>query len=275
MFPLIYHIRDFDEELYLSVWIINMLERFRPFRLSYFGGASHIVLLTNDLENEFLEDNLISSIPQAIPISQFRKTKQKFEKNVSKFERNIQVNDEEKQISVYHFNSLKQLPRLFNEIGRQILQTIINGSYTTFSPSEWQYASKKAFIDSEKFQRLTEIIEHLGCEINEEGIVRIEQNPFVFFVDFYKNEIKASMSKCEKCSSSCKQIKKLCVIEDEEGFATIPDFNCLKALGAVYAIKSKSFLELKGKKVSEDITYQLNSLKRSFLFNCPQKKKEL
>jgi len=86
--------------------------------------------------------------------------------------------------------------------------------------------------------------------------------------------VKAFISSCLDCEKGCKHYRKLCVIEEDQGFSNFIHFDNLRALAILYSIHDGNFANLTGARKREDIDYQLKKLRSLYEVNCDFHKDE-
>ena len=138
-----------------------------------------------------------------------------------------------------------------------------------FNPKMVKPSNIFKLYNKRSFEKVQDIISRLGYELNEDGIVILPKDNYTFEIDFYRNQVKANITNCLTCEKQCKHYRKLCVIEENQGFSSSLHFDNLRALAILYSIHDNVFVDLNGGKTSEDIQNQLRRLKEIYEVNCP------
>ena len=104
--------------------------------------------------------------------------------------------------------------------------------------------------------------------MNDDGKVIVSKPVFTYEIDFLRNSITANITRCTTCEKHCKHYRKLCVVEDIQGYSNSGYIDNLRALAILYSIHDGNFTSLQGVKPQEDVEYQLNRLKSLYETNC-------
>ena len=276
MYPLIEHIETPMGTLSMSIWIISTLDRFSQFRMGYYSGASHSIILCNDQEEFDNFESLYNMTPSGVPITILKKT----EIEVEFDQENLLVTNEslfenQGRTTNYRFISdLDSIRQIFKDIGRRISEDIASGQYHTFTPQLVNPKNIFRFFDKKSFEKVQELVGNLGYELDEQGVVRITKDKFTFDIDFYRNQVTANISKCLLCEKRCKHYRKLCVIQEDQGYSNHIHFDNLRALAILYSIHDGDFVKLVGKNAKEDIDFQLQRLQQMYMINCEFEQEE-
>ncbi|NHJ31323.1 MAG: hypothetical protein FK732_00530 [Asgard group archaeon] len=273
MYPLIFRLETPLGKLCMSIWIINDSPRFNQFRMAYYSGSSHsIILCKNQGEYENISD-LYTLTPQGVPIT-LLSVGNSFESSENILPNSIP--DEEHRSPIYFdkINELESISTVFNEIGLKIAQDILSGEYQTFSPQLVKPSNIYKLYNKKSFDKAQNLVNRLGYNLQENGIVTLVKNGFTFEIDFYRNEVKVYLSSCLTCEKGCKHYRKLCVIEEDQGYSNFIHFDNLRALAILYSIHDGNFESLTGDRKHEDIEYQLKKLRTLFEVNCEFHKEE-
>ncbi len=273
MYPLIFRLVTPLGKLCMSIWIINDSPRFNQFRMAYYSGSSHSIILCRDQEENENISNLYSLTPQGVP-STILKVGNDFENSENTLPDSIP--DEEHRSPIYFktISELQSISAVFNEIGMKIAQDILSGEYQTFSPQLIKPSNVFKLYNKKSFDKAQTLVKKLGYVLQENGIVTIIKDGFTFDIDFYRNQVKAFISSCLDCEKGCKHYRKLCVIEEDQGFSNFIHFDNLRALAILYSIHDGNFVNLTGARKREDINYQLKKLKSLYEINCEFHKDE-
>lgn len=268
MYPLISRISTDLGTLCMSIWIISMDSRFEQFRMAYYSGSFHSIVLCNNNEDSSIID-LFNVTPQGIPTTVLSISNE--EASDSEFELPdgfISENDQ-RTIAIRTINNINDITSIFEEIGQKITQELISGEYQTFTPQMVKPSNIFKLYNRRSFEKVQNIITHLGYELNSDGIVILPKRLYTFEIDFYRNQVKANITSCLTCEKRCKHYRKLCVVEEDQGFSNSLHFDNLRALAILYSIHDDEFINLTGGKSSEDIFHQLKRLKEIYEVNCP------
>ena len=76
------------------------------------------------------------------------------------------------------------------------------------------------------------------------------------------------------CEKQCKHFRRLCVIEEDQGYSNFIHFDNLRALAILYSIHDNEFNSLIGNHRREDIQFQLDKIKSLFEINCTFEQEE-
>jgi len=273
MYPLISRIDTPLGKLCMSIWIISSAERFSQFRMAYYSGSSHSIVLAKQTESYENLNYLYQLSPRGVPVTILTVS------NSSKKskDKKLQITEEEENrlISYNKIDSISDLSTIFNEIGQKISQDILSGEYQTFNPQLIKSSNIFKLYNKKSFEKVQDLINRLGYQLNENGTVLVEKDNYTFEIDFYRNQVKASISNCLSCNQKCKHYRKLCVVEEDQGYSNQIHFDNLRALAILYSIYDGNFTSLPGEKPREDIQYQLYRLRSLYEVNCPEYKDEL
>ncbi|NHJ38542.1 MAG: hypothetical protein FK731_00815 [Asgard group archaeon] len=270
MYPLISRITTDLGTLCMSIWIISLDSRFEQFRMAYYSGSSHSIILHNSNDDCSLTD-LINITPRGIPTTFLTISSNSNEEQIVDLTlpNGFITDNDQRSISIRTINDINEITTIFEEIGQLIAQELISGEYQTFTPQMVKPSNIYKLYNKRSFEKVQEIINRLGYELNNEGIVILPKNLFTFEIDFYRNQVKANISNCLTCKKQCKHYRKLCVVEEDQGFSNSLHFDNLRALAILYAIHDNEFVSLAGGKASEDIFQQLRRLREIYEVNCP------
>ena len=267
MYPLIYRMETPLGKLCMSIWIINENPRFNQFRMAYYSGSSHsIILYRNQSEYETISD-LYTLTPQGVPTTILSVGNSN---DITENQLPDSIPDEEHRSPIFFksVNELSSLDKIFSEIGLKIAQDILSGEYQTFSPQLVKPSNVFKLYNKKSFDKAQNLVRRLGYNLQENGIVTIKKDGFTFDIDFYRNQVKAFISTCLSCEKGCKHYRKLCVIEEDQGFSNFIHFDNLRALAILYSIHDGNFVTLTGERKREDIEYQLKRLRSLYEVNC-------
>ncbi len=273
MYPLIYRLETPLGKLCMSVWIINDNPRFNQFRMAYYSGSSHSIILCNSPEEYDNMVDLYTLTPQGVPTTILSIG---MDNIFTENQLPESIPSEELRSPIY-FKSLEQLESIstiFNEIGLKITQDILSGEYQTFTPQLVKPSNVFKLYNKKSFDKAQILVGRLGYTLQENGIVTIYKDDFTFEIDFYRNQVKAFITSCLNCEKGCKHFRKLCVIEEDQGFSNFIHFDNLRALAILYSIHDGNFISLTGERKREDIDYQLKRLWSLFEVNCEYYKEE-
>ena len=278
MYPLIEHITTPLGTLSVSIWIISSLDRFAQFRMGYYSGASHSIIHCNN-EEEFDDFvTLYNMTPAGVPTTILKRTRENDIEEID--QENFLLSNESlfenqgRVINYRCFSDIKSIRSIFRDIGIQISEDIASGAYHTFTPQITNPANIFKFYNRKSFDKVQKLVGSLGYELSEEGIVSISRDEFTFDIDFYRNQVTANVSNCLHCNKKCKHYRKLCVIEEDQGYSNHIHFDNLRALAILYSIHDGDFIKLLGKNSKEDIQFQLNRLKTMYKLNCEFEQEE-
>jgi len=273
MYPLIFRLETPLGKLCMSIWIINDNPRFNQFRMAYYSGSSHSIILCRDQEENENISNLYSLTPQGVPTTILN-----VGNNIENSENILpdSIPDEEHRSPIYFktINELQTISAVFSEIGMKIAQDILSGEYQTFSPQLIKPSNVFKLYNKKSFDKAQTLVKRLGYDLRENGLVTIIKDGFTFDIDFYRNQVKAFISSCLDCEKGCKHYRKLCVIEEDQGFSNFIHFDNLRALAILYSIHDGNFVNLVGARKREDIDYQLKKLRSLYEVNCDYHKDE-
>ncbi len=278
MYPLVEHIETSLGTLAMSIWIINTEEKFSQFRMGYFSGASQSIVLCNDQEELNNFEKLYLMTPTGVPTTVLSKNANDNELPLD--QENILLANEPlfenqgRMINYRKISDLQSIRTVFKDIGNKISEDIASGHYHIFTPDLVSPSNIYRFYNKESFNKVQELVGKLGYELNEKGIVSISQTEFSFEVDFYRNQVAAFISNCLHCEKKCKHYRKLCVIEEDQGYSNKIHFDNLRALAILYAIHDGDFEKLHGKNEKENISFQLQRLRNHYQVNCEFEQKE-
>ena len=278
MYPLVEHIQTPLGTLAMSIWIINTEERFSQFRMGYYSGASQSIVLCSDQEELDNFERLYLMTPTGVPTTVLAKINNDNEIPLDK-ENFLLANESlfENQGRIINYRNiadLQSIRTIFKDIGNKISEDIASGQYHTFTPDLVSPSNIYRFYNKESFDKVQQLVGNLGYELNERGIVSISKSEFSFEVDFYRNQVTAYISSCLHCEKKCKHYRKLCVIEEDQGYSNKIHFDNLRALAILYSIHDGDFEKLQGKSEKEDIDFQLQRLKNHYLVNCKFEQEE-
>ncbi|MBN1328795.1 MAG: hypothetical protein JXA54_04915 [Candidatus Heimdallarchaeota archaeon] len=273
MYPLISRVDTQLGRLCMSIWIISSAERFSQFRMAYYSGSSHSIILVKETESYENLSYLYQMSPRGVPVTIL--TISSSSKNYQNNRLEIDDEEENRLISYKTINSISDLNNIFDEIGIKISNDILSGEYRIFSPQLIKPSNVFKLYNIKSFEKVQDIISRLGYHLDDNGIVVINKNDFTFEIDFYRNQVKANVTNCLSCNQKCKHYRKLCVVEEEQGYSNQIHFDNLRALAILYSIYEGNFETLTGEKPKEDIKYQLHRLRSLYEVNCPEYKDEL
>ncbi len=273
MYPLIFRLETPLGKLCMSIWIINDSPRFNQFRMAYYSGSSHSIILCRDQEENENISNLYSLTPQGVP-STILKVGNDFENSENTLPDSIPDEGHRSPIYFKTISELQSISEVFNEIGMKIAQDILSGEYQTFSPQLIKPSNVFKLYNKKSFDKAQTLVKRLGYNLQENGVVTIIKDGFTFDIDFYRNQVKAFISSCLDCEKGCKHYRKLCVIEEDQGFSNFIHFDNLRALAILYSIHDGNFGNLTGARKREDIDYQLKKLRSLYEVNCDFHKDE-
>jgi hypothetical protein len=116
-----------------------------------------------------------------------------------------------------------------------------------------------------------DIAKKQGFEVNETHEVLFRRDDIVFRVNLQNNDIHAEISECTGCEEKCKAVKKLCIEVANKGYATLKGLGDLRILSILFAIKDGSIMNIKGTKPQEDISQQIEILRKTYAKKCKKK----
>lgn len=269
MYPFISRIETSLGILCLSNWIINPSQQFSQFRLPYYSGASHVIVLCNDqLEQENVND-LLALIPNGVPITLVTIGEKIIENDsLPQFIQEYLSEESTTKIRFQEIDTINNLSEVFHNIGQLIADSILSGEYETYIPDRTKTSKIRKLYLKRSFSKIQELVGNLGYTLEESGKVTVLQKKFTYEVDFYRNSVTANITKCQNCTESCKHYRKLCVVEDKQGYSNFGQFDNLRALAILYSIYNNSFTTLQGEKPHENVKYQLNRLDSLYQTNC-------
>lgn len=278
MYPLIERVETPIGTVCISIWIINTNERFDPFRLGYYSGASHTILLYRNQEDLNNFSQLHSYAPSGVPTTIL---------TLANSENDIQIDEQGIILDQNSFNALNRdllffrnisqisdLRIILNDLGQRIIEDIVAGEYRTFTPQIVKPSQYQEFYNNESMIKTKELVERLGYIFGENGKVNVMKDDFTFQIDFYRNQVTASISACENCEERCKHYRKLCVVEKAQGYSNAVQYDNLRGLAILYSLYDGNFFSLTGDRKKEDIEFQLNRLKTLYNANCRYMKEE-
>ncbi|NHJ04677.1 MAG: hypothetical protein EAX90_07635 [Candidatus Heimdallarchaeota archaeon] len=272
MYPLIERINTPLGILCMSIWIISTQQRFEQFRLGYYSGASHSIILCNNQEELNNISNLYQITPLGVPTTILKRIPNDTDESIDEqgilLINDIIEEDQSRPIFYHNFQSITDLKNVFQEIGQKIAEDIASGEYHTFTPQIMQPKNVYKLYNKRSFDKVQELVEKLGYKLEENGVVNIAKGDFIFEIDFYRNHVTAMINYCVKCNKKCKHYRRLCVLEQAQGYSNQIQFDNLRALAILYSIHDGQFLNLSGEKRIEDIQYQLQKLKSVYEANC-------
>ena len=272
MFPLIERIQTPLGTLCMSIWIISIDERFEQFRLGYYSGASHSIVLCNTEEELQTLSNLYSITPISIPTTILKRIPEDSNEAIDQegivLTEGLIEDNPGRTIFYRNISNTNDLKNIFNEIGQKISEEIISGEYRTFTPQLIRPRNIFKLYNKRSFEKVKELVEKLGYKLEENGIVHITRDDFTFEIDFYRNQVTAMINYCLECDRRCKHYRKLCVIEENQGYSNQIHFDNLRALAILYSLHDGEFLKLTGERKREDIKNQLRKLKELYYENC-------
>ncbi|NHJ84775.1 MAG: hypothetical protein FK734_04890 [Asgard group archaeon] len=271
MYPLISRIETSLGQLCMSIWIINPNDRFEQFRMAYYSGASHCIILTEKKSDLAQIVNLYRITPKGVPLTIITKNKP-----LSQVDTQYIINDDQNQtnISLKSYKDILSITAIFEDIGRKIARDILAGEYQTFSPQLVKPSNIFKLINKKSYDKANELVSRLGYELEPDGIINVHKDEFTFEIDFYRNQVKAKMTNCISCDKRCKHYRKLCVLEENQGYSNSIHFDNLRALAILYSIHDGDFELIPGSKPREDIRNQLKKLKDLYEVNCSYEKEE-
>ena len=273
MYPLISRIDTPLGKLNMSIWVISLDERFSQFRLSFYSGASHSIILCKNQE-EFDNINDVYTItPTGVPTTFIRQVANEDsdaeENQCMHFVTHANESlENQRQVFYQTINELTDLIGVFNDIGRKIADDIISGEFSTFTPQFVKQKNVYKLYNKRSFEKVRSLISKLGYDLLDNGQVIIPKDGFTFEIDFYRNQVKATMTSCLTCEKACKHFRRLCVIEEDQGYSNFIHFDNLRALAILYSIHDNEFKSLTGNHQREDISYQLQKIRTLFEINC-------
>jgi hypothetical protein len=273
MYPLIYRLETPLGKLCMSIWIINDSPRFNQFRMAYYSGSSHSIILCKNQEDYDNITRLYSLIPQGVPTT-ILSLGNNIVISENQLPDSIPSEEHRSPILFNSINKLESISNVFNDIGMKIAQDILSGEYQTFSPQLIKPSNIFKLYNKKSFDKAHSIVQRLGYNLQENGIVTIIKDGFTFDIDFYRNQVKAYITSCLNCEKGCKHYRKLCVIEEDQGFSNFIHFDNLRALAILYSIHDGNFVTLTGVRKREDIEYQLKKLRSLYEVNCEFHKDE-
>ncbi|NHK29755.1 MAG: hypothetical protein FK730_00285 [Asgard group archaeon] len=268
MYPLISRITTDLGTLCMSIWIISMDNRFDQFRMAYYSGSSHSIILHNNRDISSIS-NLFNITPQGIPTTFLSISNNETNDNEITLPDDIVAENDQRNIAIRTLNNLDDITSIFEEIGQRITQELISGEYQTFTPQMVKPSNIFKLYNKRSFEKVQDIIKSLGYELNEDGVVILHKDKYTFEIDFYRNQVKANITDCLTCEKQCKHYRKLCIVEEDQGFSNSLHFDNLRALAILYSIHDGEFVDLNGGKTSEDVQNQLRRLKEIYEVNCP------
>jgi len=279
MYPLISRVDTTLGKMNIAIWVISLAERFTQFRMSYYSGASHSIILANNQDEFNSINNIYSILPSGVPTTFVRQTTSEDSEDVDNQYLYFvsQENDSEtnqRQVFYRTINDIRDLKEVFKDIGLKIADDIISGEFSTFTPQLVKPSNIFKFYDKKSFEKVKSLIGRLGYELLETGQVIIPKGVFTFEIDFYRNQVKATITNCLTCERPCKHYRRLCVIEEDQGYSNFIHFDNLRALAILYSIHDNEFNSLIGDHRKEDVEYQLQKVKALYEVNCFNKKDE-
>jgi hypothetical protein len=271
MYPLISKITTDLGTLCMSIWIISTDDRFDQFRMAYYSGSSHTILFCNEEEELASISDLYNLAPQGVPITILT--------NNSESECDTDIIDsicenQERPILFKSISCLDDINTVFESIGHKIINDLLSGEYQTFTPQMVKPSNVYKLYNKKSFEKVEKLVNQLGYKLNNQGLVEISRGFYTFEIDFYRNQVKANVTCCLRCEKRCKHYRKLCVVEEDQGFSNTVHFDNLRALAVLYAIHEDEFVSLIGDKEKENITEQLLRLKEIYEINCSYYKEE-
>ncbi|NHJ47305.1 MAG: hypothetical protein FK733_05900 [Asgard group archaeon] len=272
MYPLISRISTDMGTLCMSIWIISAESRFDQFRMAYYSGSSHSIILNINSDEQSDLSDLYNLTPQGVPTTVLSIAND--DSNDSNVSNSFNTENDERLILLRSISRIDEINSVFEEIGQKIIQDLISGEYQTFTPQMVKPSNVYKLFNKRSFEKVETIVNQLGYNLSEEGVVMIPKDFYTYEIDFYRNQVKANITSCLFCEKRCKHYRKLCVIEDDQGFSNTVNFDNLRALAILYSIHDGEFISLTGEKDREDITHQLTRLKEIFEVNCPTYKDE-
>jgi len=279
MYPLISRIDTPLGKLNMSIWVISLEERFSQFRLSYYSGASHSIILCNNQQEFDNSSDIYSITPSGVPTTFVRQTTvedpEANENQCLHFvtEENESV-ENQRQVFYRTINDITDLSGVFNDIGLKIADDIVSGEFSTFTPQLVKQRNVFKLFNRKSFEKVRSLIGKLGYDLLDNGQVIIPKDIFTFEIDFYRNQVKATMNKCLTCEKACKHYRRLCVIEEDQGYSNFIHFDNLRALAILYSIHDNEFNSLEGNHKREDIAYQLRKIQTLYEVNCTFEQEE-
>ncbi len=272
MYPLISRIETSLGMLCMSIWIISDDERFEQFRMAYYSGASHSIILNRNQEEYNSLDDLYLITPQGVPTTIL--TIAQDQSNFNKLPASLSEHENRRAIYFKTINDLSLLSTIFYEIGQKIADDIRSGEYQTFTPQLVKPSKIFKLYNKKSFDKVQNLVNRLGYNLQESGVVTLTKDIYTFDIDFYRNQVKANITSCLSCVKHCKHYRKLCVVEEDQGFSNFVHFDNLRALAILYSIHDCSFASLTGERPRENIQYQLRKLRLLYEANCPFFKEE-
>jgi len=273
MYPLISRMDTPLGKLCMSIWIISTHERFSQFRMAYYSGASHSIILCKNKEEMNSIRDLYLATPSGVPVTIL--TIGKKGTNITEsLPDDFPVEEINRSIFIKNISSIDKLTSVFNDVGLKISQDILSGEYQTFSPQLIKDSNIYKLYNKRSFEKVQDLIGRLGYTLDTDGLVTITKNDFVFEIDFYRNQVKANIAECMSCDKRCKHYRKLCVVEEDQGYSNFVHFDNLRALAILYSIHEGDFTQLSGEKPREDIQNQLYRLQSLYEVNCHNLKDE-
>ena len=270
MYPLISRIETPLGILCMSIWIISDDQRFEQFRMAYYSGSSHsIILKTKEEDNESLSELFVIT-PQGVPTTILTINDNE---NIDLSENLNQ--DNRRTIYYKSIEDLSLLANVFNDVGHKIADDIASGEYQTFAPQLVKPSKIFKLYNKKSFEKVQDLVGKLGYTLQDTGVVTLTKDIFTFDIDFYRNQVKAKITNCLTCEKHCKHYRKLCVVEEDQGFSNFVHFDNLRALAILYSIHDGNFSTLAGARPRENMKYQLEKLKTLYEVNCPHYKEDL
>ena len=267
--PVVYRSETSLGDVDLQVWITTTTSHplnqiIIPF---YYLGARKYIFLCNSKKGidfvsdviELAEDNLNALYEFAIitPSSMNRKVysrlKTKFRKLFS--DKNLQ------KYSFYQMRKSKDLLALFDMFSEDI---VVN------RPRPGDRIPVNYDLNA-----VEKIALKQGFRINENHQVSTQIDDINFVLDLKFNNVYAEISNCGDCDKECKVRKKLCIVIDIPGYSKMNGLGDYRMISILVAIKDRSILDLKGKSPEEDITAQLDVLRKIFKKTCKNLKKKI
>lgn len=271
MYPIISRIKTHIGILCMSIWIISDNRRFEQFRMAYYSGASHSIILKKATDDNEKVAGLFVITPQGVPTTILTVCENEIETNRLT---DIFSYPDSRAIHYKSISNVSLISDVFNEIGQRISDEIISGEYQTFTPQLDNPSKIFKLYNKKSFDKVQNLVSKLGYELQDNGIVTLSKDIFTFDIDFYQNQVKAKITNCITCDKQCKHYQKLCVIEEDQGFSNFVHFDNLRALAILYSIHDGSFTTLAGERPKENIKYQLKKLKSLYEVNCPYYEEE-
>ena len=260
--PIVYRTNTNAGTVDLQIWVTTITgfqlnQMILPF---YYTGARKYIFMCssknalNFVKNAIdLTSDQINALNEMIILTKKGKTEIK----ISKLKRDFEAFFQEKSLNHFSFKQWKDTNDL-TEIFDEMVESLV-----TAHPDSFGFAPIGFELETVK-----DIVSKQGFEINEKHEILIPKDEIVFRVNLLKNTVHAEMSDCLNCEEECKATKKLCIVISDKGFATISGLGDLRIISIIFAINDGTIFNLKGTKPNEDISFQLNELRKLFRNKC-------